>query len=428
MFVDYVKVEVKGGDGGNGMAAFRREKYVPKGGPAGGDGGKGGDVIFEVDEGLRTLMDFRYQRHFKAPRGENGRSKNQHGKNAEDLIVKVPPGTVVIDHDTEEVLADLTERGEQAIIAKGGRGGRGNTRFATATNPAPRLSENGEPGEERTVTVELKVLADAGLIGFPSVGKSTLLSVVSSAKPKIASYHFTTIQPNLGVVDMEEGHSFVIADLPGLIEGAHQGAGLGHEFLRHIERTRVLIHVIDMAASEGRDPYDDYVKINEELRQYNLRLTERPQVIAANKMDLPGAEEQLEQFKRQLDEEIPIFPISAVTKQGVRELLFATAELIEKTPTFPIIGDEDRDEGVTYRFEKEEPAFMVSRADDGAFVVSGDKIEKLFKMTNFSSEEGERRFARQMRSMGVEDALREQGVQDGDTVRILDYEFEYFDS
>jgi GTP-binding protein len=428
MFVDYVKVEVKGGDGGNGMAAFRREKYVPKGGPAGGDGGKGGDVVFEVDEGLRTLMDFRYQRHFKAPRGEDGRSKNQHGKNAENLIVKVPPGTVVIDSETDEVLADLTERGEQAIIARGGRGGRGNTRFATATNPAPRLSENGEPGQERTVTVELKVLADAGLIGFPSVGKSTLLSVVSSAKPKIASYHFTTIQPNLGVVDIEEGHSFVVADLPGLIEGAHQGAGLGHEFLRHIERTRVLIHVIDMGASEGRDPYDDYVKINEELRQYNLRLTERPQVIAANKMDLPGAEEQLEQFKRQLDEEVPIFPISAVTKQGVRELLFATAELIEKTPTFPIIDDDDRDEGVTYRFEKEEPAFMISRADDGAFVVSGDKIEKLFKMTNFSSEEGERRFARQMRSMGIEDALREQGVQDGDTVRILDYEFEYFDS
>lgn len=429
MFVDYVKIEVKGGDGGNGIVSFRREKYIPKGGPAGGDGGNGGDVVFEVDEGLRTLMDFRYQRHFKAPRGENGRSKKQHGKNAENLIVKVPPGTVVIDNETEEVLADLTERGERAVIAKAGRGGRGNTRFATANNPAPRLSENGEPGEERSVTVELKVLADVGLIGFPSVGKSTLLSVVSAAKPKIASYHFTTIQPNLGVVEIEGDRSFVIADLPGLIEGAHQGAGLGHEFLRHIERTRVLIHVIDMSGSEGRDPYEDYVKINEELRQYNLRLTERPQIVAANKMDLPGAEEHLEKFKTQLDEGVRVFPISAATNQGVRTLLFTAADLIEKTPTFPILSEnEDKDEEeVTYRFEEEESPFVISRDDDGAYVISGKKIERLFKMTNFQSDEGPRRFARQMRGMGIEEALRERNIQDGDTVRIMDYEFEYLD-
>lgn len=431
MFVDYAKVEVKGGDGGNGIVAFRREKYEPKGGPAGGDGGNGGNVVFVVDEGLRTLMDFRYQRHFKAKRGENGRAKKQHGKNAEDLIVSVPPGTVVINSESGGVLADLTERGQRAVIAKGGRGGRGNTRFATSSNPAPKLSENGEPGEELTVIVELKVLADVGLIGFPSVGKSTLLSVVTSAKPKIASYHFTTIKPNLGVVDVEDRRSFVIADLPGLIEGAHEGAGLGHEFLRHIERTRVLIHVIDMGSSEGRDPYEDYVKINDELRQYHLRLTERPQIVAANKMDLPGAAEQLEHFKERMDEEdVPVFAVSAATGEGIRELLFAAADLIEETPDFPVLTEnEDNDEeDVVYRFEEEEPPFVISRDDDGAYVVSGPKVERLFKMTNFQTEEGTRRFARQLRGMGIEEALRKKNVHDGDTVRIMDYEFEYLDS
>ncbi|HET7615711.1 MAG TPA: GTPase ObgE [Bacillales bacterium] len=430
MFVDYVKVEVKGGDGGNGIAAFRREKYEPKGGPAGGDGGKGGDVVFEVDEGLRTLMDFRYQHHFKAAKGENGRSKKQHGKTAEDLVVKVPPGTMVTDKETGAVIADLTEEGQRAVIAKGGRGGRGNTRFATSSNPAPRLSENGEPGEERTINVELKLLADVGLVGFPSVGKSTLLSVVTSAKPKIAAYHFTTIKPNLGVVDVEDGRSFVIADLPGLIEGAHQGSGLGHEFLRHIERTRVIIHVIDMAASEGRDPYEDYLKINEELRQYHLKLTERPQIVAANKMDLPGAEEQLEKFKDRLDDSVQVFPVSAATNSGMRELLFAAADLLETAPIFPIFEEEENEpsDEVTYRFEKEESGFEISRADDGAYIVSGDKIEKLFKMTNFTSDQGVRRFARQMRGMGVDEALRERNIEDGDTVRILDYEFEYTES
>jgi GTPase len=429
MFVDQVKIYVKGGDGGNGMVAFRREKYVPKGGPAGGDGGRGGDVIFEVDEGLRTLMDFRYKRHFKGERGENGMSKNQHGKNAEPLIVKVPPGTVVIDDDTKEVIADLTEHGQRAVIAKGGRGGRGNTRFATASNPAPEIAEKGEPGQERYVTLELKLLADVGLVGFPSVGKSTLLSVVSSAKPKIAAYHFTTIVPNLGVVETEDGRSFVMADLPGLIEGAHQGVGLGHQFLRHIERTRVIVHVIDMSAMEGRDPYEDYLTINEELRQYNLRLTERPQIIVANKMDMPEAEKNLQEFKQKLKEEIPIFPISAVTKQGVRELLFAIADLVETTPEFPLYDlDEDRlNNRVVYKHKKEEPDFTITRDSEGAFVLSGEKIEKLFKMTDFSRDESIRRFARQLRSMGVDDALRARGAKDGDTVKLLDYEFEFVD-
>jgi len=429
MFVDQVKIYVKGGDGGNGMVAFRREKYVPKGGPAGGDGGKGGDVIFIVDEGLRTLMDFRYQRHFKATKGENGRSKSQHGKNAEDLVVKVPPGTVVKDDDTGEVIADLVRHGERAVIAKGGRGGRGNIRFATSRNPAPEIAENGEPGQERYIVLELKVLADVGLVGFPSVGKSTLLSIVSSARPKIAEYHFTTIVPNLGVVETEDGRSFVMADLPGLIEGAHQGAGLGLQFLRHIERTRVIVHVIDMGAVEGRDPYQDFLTINNELREYNLRLTERPMVIAANKMDMPGAEENLEKFKEQLQEDIPIFPISAVTQSGIRELLFAIADTLENTPEFPLhhVEEDETINRVVYKHEKPEQDFIITRDPDGVFVLSGEKIEKLFKMTDFTHDESVRRFSRQLRGMGVDDALRERGAKDGDIVRLLDFEFEFIE-
>ncbi|REJ26284.1 MAG: GTPase ObgE [Caldibacillus debilis] len=425
MFVDQVKIYVKGGDGGNGMVAFRREKYVPKGGPAGGDGGKGGDVVFVVDEGLRTLMDFRYQRHFKAPRGENGMSKNMHGKNAEDLVVKVPPGTVVIDDDTKEVIADLTEHGQRVVVARGGRGGRGNARFATAKNPAPEIAEKGEPGEERYLVLELKLLADVGLVGFPSVGKSTLLSVVSSAKPKIADYHFTTIVPNLGVVETEDQRSFVMADLPGLIKGAHQGAGLGLQFLRHIERTKVIVHVIDMAAVEGRDPYEDFLTINEELARYKMRLTERPMIIAANKMDLPNAEANLRDFKKRLKEDLPVFPISAATKQGIRELLFAVADLLEKTPEFPLLEGEPSANRVVYKHRPEEEGFTITRDPDGAFVIKGKKIEKLFKMTDFSQEEAVKRFARQLRSMGVDDALRKRGAKDGDTVRLLDYEFEF---
>jgi GTPase len=428
MFIDQVKVYTKGGDGGNGMVAFRREKYVPKGGPAGGDGGHGADVIFEVDEGLRTLMDFRYQRHFKATRGEHGMSKNQHGRNAEDMVVKVPPGTVVKDDDTGETIADLVQHGQRAVITKGGRGGRGNSRFATPANPAPELSEKGEPGQERYIVMELKLLADVGLVGFPSVGKSTLLSVVSAAKPKIASYHFTTIVPNLGMVETGDGRSFVMADLPGLIEGAHEGVGLGHQFLRHIERTRVIVHVIDMSGMEGRDPYEDYLTINEELKQYNLRLTERPQVIVANKMDMPDSEENLKVFKEKLQEDYPVFPISAVTRQGLSELLYAVADKVETTSEFPIHEEEETGiHRVLYKHEEEEKEFEITRDPDGTFVVSGAKIERLFKMTDFSREDSARRFARQLRSYGVDDALRERGAENGDTIRLIKYEFEFVD-
>ncbi|MBP1930420.1 GTPase ObgE [Ammoniphilus resinae] len=429
MFVDVTKIYVKGGNGGDGMVAFRREKYVDKGGPAGGDGGRGGNVIFVVEEGLRTLVDFKYQKHFKAKKGENGRTKSQHGAGAEDLIVKVPPGTLVYDDDTNQLIADLVEQGQQAIIAKGGRGGRGNIRFSTPVNPAPQISENGEPGQERYIRLELKVLADVGLVGFPSVGKSTLLSIVSAAQPKIADYHFTTITPNLGVVDVGDGRSFVMADLPGLIEGAHEGVGLGHQFLRHVERTRVIIHVIDMAGSEGRDPYEDYLQINKELRLYNQKLEDRPQIIAANKMDIPEAQENLQLFKEKVGKDIPIYGISAATKAGVQELMYAVADLLDTIPLTPLIeevketAEEDR---VIYRAEKEPEKFFV-RKDEEVFVVEGAYIERLMKMTNLNSHDSIQRFSRSMRNMGVDRALRDLGAKNGDLVRIDDFEFEFVD-
>ncbi|HLR72291.1 MAG TPA: GTPase ObgE [Pseudogracilibacillus sp.] len=422
MFIDQADVFVKAGDGGNGIAAFRREKFVPKGGPAGGDGGNGGDVIFQVDEGLNTLMDFRYNRHFKAARGENGMSKGKHGKNAEPLIVYVPPGTTVYDEETGAMIADLTAHNEKAIIAKGGVGGRGNIRFASARNPAPNLSENGEPGEERNIRVELKVIADVGLVGFPSVGKSTLLSVVSAARPKIAAYHFTTLSPNLGVVDTEDGRSFVMADLPGLIEGAHEGVGLGHQFLRHVERTRIIVHIIDMASLEGRTPITDYEKINEELEKYDRTLGEKKQIVVANKMDMPGAEENLIEFKQKLNENIKIYPISALTRDGLKELLYGIADLLETIPKTVEIEDK-----IIIQPEKAEEPFKISRGDDGTFILSGNKIERMFKMTDFSSDEGVQRFARQLRKLGVDDALRKRGAVDGDTVRLLDFEFEFIE-
>ncbi|EPM5682567.1 GTPase ObgE [Listeria monocytogenes] len=429
MFVDQVKIYVKAGNGGDGMVAFRREKFVPNGGPAGGDGGKGANVVFVVDEGLRTLVDFRFKRIFKAEHGEHGMSKSMHGRGAEDLVVKVPQGTIVKDIDTGEIIADLVAHGQRAVIAKAGRGGRGNKRFATPANPAPELSENGEPGQERNVQLELKVLADVGLVGFPSVGKSTLLSVVSAARPKIAAYHFTTIVPNLGMVDAGDGRSFVMADLPGLIEGASQGVGLGHQFLRHIERTRVIVHVIDMSGSEGRVPYEDYMAINNELEQYNLRLMERPQIIVANKMDMPDAEENLNEFKTKIAEDIPVFPISAVTKTGLRELLLAIADKLETTPEFPLneILEQEDEDTVLYKYVAEEPDFEISREPDGTFVLSGAKIERLFTMTNFERDASISRFARQLRAMGVDEALRKRGAKDGDIVRLLDYEFEFMD-
>ncbi|SEQ14927.1 GTP-binding protein [Virgibacillus subterraneus] len=426
MFVDQVSVYVKAGDGGNGLVAYRREKYVPLGGPAGGDGGNGGNVVFKVDEGLNTLMDFRYNRHFKAKRGENGMNQNQHGKNANPLIIAVPPGTTVVDEESKEVIADLTTHGQEAVIANGGRGGRGNSRFATPRNPAPEIAENGEPGQERNIKVELKLLADVGLVGFPSVGKSTLLSVVSAAKPKIADYHFTTLAPNLGVVDTADNRSFVMADLPGLIEGAHEGIGLGHQFLRHVERTRVILHVVDMSSFEGRDPYDDFVKINQELEEYDKQLMERPQIIAANKMDMPGAEENLQEFKAKLTDEYPVHSISALTKDGLRDILFEIADTLDKIPKHSNVI-EDVDEKVVYRYKKEETPFTITRDSDGAYVLSGTKIEKLFKMTDFAKDEAVQRFSRQIRGMGVDDALRKRGAKDGDTIRIMDFEFEFIE-
>ncbi|GEL77463.1 GTPase ObgE [Tenuibacillus multivorans] len=429
MFIDQVEVFVKAGDGGNGLVAFRREKYEPMGGPAGGDGGHGGDVIFEVDEGLNTLMDFRYQKHFKAPRGENGMSKGMHGKNATPLVVPVPPGTTIRNAETDDLIADLTKHKQQAIIAQGGRGGRGNIRFANARNRAPELAENGAPGEELNVKIELKVLADVGLVGFPSVGKSTLLSVVSGAKPKVADYHFTTLNPNLGMVRTEDERSFVMADLPGLIEGAHSGVGLGHQFLKHIERTRVIVHIIDMSGLEGRDPYEDFVTINKELEQYDEKLLERPQIIVANKMDMPDSEANLKTFKEKIDDEYQIFPLSTITKKGVRELLYAIADMLEQIPKHQFETEEEAqtEERVVYKFEKEDDDIAITRDPDGAYVVSGKTIERIFKMTDFNRDESVRRFARQMRHLGVDDALRKRGAEDGDTIRLLDFEFEFIE-
>ncbi|HLS61562.1 MAG TPA: GTPase ObgE [Virgibacillus sp.] len=426
MFIDQVTVHVKAGNGGDGIVAFRREKYVAMGGPAGGDGGSGGDVVFEVDEGLNTLMDFRYNRHFKAKPGVNGQGKSQHGRNAVPLIVPVPPGTTVTDEDTGEMIADLTTHGQSFTIAAGGRGGRGNTRFANPRNPAPSISENGEPGQERKIRVELKLLADVGLVGFPSVGKSTFLSVVSAAKPKIADYHFTTLAPNLGVVETSDHRSFVIADLPGLIEGAHEGIGLGHQFLRHIERTRVIVHIIDMACIEGRDPYDDYVTINEELKAYDEKLMDRPQIIAANKMDMPGADSNLEKFKSRLSSDVDVHAISALTKDGLRNVLFAVADTLDSIPKISTEIKEDEDKVVYRHVEKEEP-FRVSRDIDGTLLLTGDEIERLFQMTDFTENESAQRFARQLRGMGVDKALREYGANDGDIVRLLDFEFEFIE-
>lgn len=429
MFLDQVTVNVKAGNGGDGMVAFRREKYVPDGGPAGGDGGTGGNIIFIVDEGLRTLMDFRYNRHFKAENGENGMSKGMHGRGAKDLFVKVPPGTIVKNAETGQLYADLINHGQEAVIAKGGRGGRGNIRFATPRNPAPEIAENGEPGEEKEIELELKVLADVGLIGFPSVGKSTLLSVVSAARPKIGAYHFTTIVPNLGMVETEDGRSFVLADMPGLIEGASQGVGLGIEFLRHIERTRVLLHVIDMSGIEGRVPIDDYYTINNELKEYDLKLRERPQLVIANKMDMPDSQKNLIEFKKKIEEsgeKIEIFEVSAISQKGLTAVLTRTADLLESTPEFPLYDEETHEEErVLYKHTPSTDHFNILREPDGTWVLTGQKLEKLYKMTNFAHDESVMRFARQIRGMGIDEALRNKGAKNGDIVRIDSFEFEF---
>ncbi|OMF31680.1 GTPase ObgE [Paenibacillus sp. FSL H8-0548] len=433
MFVDKAKIFVKGGDGGDGIVSFRREKYVEQGGPAGGDGGRGGDLIFQVDEGLRTLMDFRYQKHFKADRGERGKVKSMHGAGAEDTIVRIPPGTIIVDDDTQEIIADMTRHGQKIVIAKGGRGGRGNIRFATQNNPAPYISENGEEGQERWVVLELKVMADVGLVGFPSVGKSTLLSVVSGAKPKIGAYHFTTITPNLGVVDVGDSRSFVMADLPGLIEGAHEGVGLGHEFLRHVERTRVIIHVIDMSASEGRDPFDDWLKINEELVLYNEKLVDRPQIIAANKMDMPESAEQLELFRQKLaevsgDRHYEILPISSLTRQGVQELLYKAADVLDTISEDVEIEDvKDVAERKVYTYEKREETTFTIHKEDEVYVIVSVGIDNYMKRMNLTSYDAVMRFARTMRKMGVDAELRKMGAKDGDMVQIGDFAFEFFE-
>lgn len=428
MFIDKAKIYIKAGDGGNGQMSFRREKFVPDGGPWGGDGGKGADIIFQVDEGLRTLLDFKYKKHFKAERGEHGRSKGQYGANADDLIVRVPPGTLIYDDDTQELIVDLLQHGDKYIVARGGRGGRGNMRFATRTNPAPSISEKGEPGQERYVVLELKVLADVGLAGLPSVGKSTLLASISKARPKIADYHFTTLTPNLGVVAVDDERSFVMADLPGLIEGAHQGAGLGHQFLRHIERTRIVVHVVDIAAIEGRDPYEDWLKINHELENYQVNLLERYQIIAANKIDLPGAQENLETFREQVGPDYQIYPISAITGAGVKELVYAIADQLDKLPREELLelAETEEKEHKIYKFEPEEEGFTI-RKENHVFVIESTKIEKLFKMTNFEQRDGALRFARILRNMGVDAELRKLGAVDGDSVQISDYEFEFIE-
>ncbi|MDO4669899.1 MAG: GTPase ObgE [Aerococcus sp.] len=441
-FYDYAKIWVKAGKGGDGIVAFLREKYRPDGGPAGGDGGHGGSVIFKVDEGLRTLIDFRYNRHYKAKPGQNGMPKSKYGKAAEDLVVMVPPGTVVRDFDTKTVIADMVEAGQEAVVARGGRGGRGNKKFATQNNPAPEIAENGEPGEERTLELELRVLADAGLVGFPSVGKSTILSIVTGAQPKIGDYHFTTLSPNLGVVETKEHDSFVLADLPGLIEGAANGVGLGFQFLRHVERTKVILHVVDMGGVENRDPFEDYVAINEELKGYDPELLKRPTIIVANKMDVPEAELYIEEFRQKLvtyhDDYMPeqplpeIFPISAYTRQGLDPLMTKTAELIRaEEERLAAVSEENKETTqAVYTLEEKqsesEPYFHLEKADEGFFILSGAAIERDFKMANLDYRESAMRFARRMRYQGVDDALIAAGAEDGDIVQILDYQFEFY--
>ena len=423
MFIDEVIIELNAGRGGNGCMAFRREKYIEMGGPFGGNGGHGGNIYFEVDEGLNTLIDLRYKKIYKAKNGEHGEGKGCNGKNAEDLIIKVPPGTVVTDLDTNLIIGDLTKTHEKLLVASGGRGGRGNMAFATRANPAPAFCENGEPGEIKKVKVELKLLADVGLVGLPSVGKSTFISKISAAKPKIAAYHFTTLTPNLGVVRTKDNRSFTVADLPGLIEGASLGEGLGDKFLRHIERTRVIAHIIDMSSFEGRDPVDDYNVINKELKNFNKKLLEKPQIVIANKMDQESSKENLKKFKEKVNCEV--YPISAVTGEGIDKVLIRLADMLDKIEKQPLYEEEKFESHVLYKFKKEQP-FKIYK-DGDTFVVTGEEIEKLLKMTWFASEEAFIRFSRKLRKLGIDDKLKEMGIQEGDIVRILDYEFEYRD-
>ena len=419
MFVDEVVLKVKAGDGGNGCTSFRREKYVPMGGPNGGNGGKGSSIIFKVDKGLHTLLDLKYQKEIKGKKGENGKGSNKFGSNAEDIYVKVPLGTVIKDTDTGLIIADLTKENDEVIVAKGGRGGRGNAAFKTHANTAPNFSENGEPGEEKTLKIELKMLADVGLVGLPSVGKSTFLSKISAAKPKIGAYHFTTLSPNLGMVRTKDNRSYVVADLPGLIEGASEGIGLGDKFLRHIERTRIIVHIVDMSGIEG-DPYDNYLIIRNELNSYSEKLTKKEEIIVANKMDMPDSQENLKSFKKKIKKNV--YEISAINNTGIDELLIVIANKLDEISEENLYTDDEIESHILYKFKEEKP-FTITKEDD-VYVIHSDRIEKLFKMTKFT-DEGVRRFSNKLRRMGVDDELKAMGAKEGDIVRILDFEFEY---
>ena len=426
MFADRAKIIIKAGKGGNGHVSFRREKYVPNGGPDGGDGGKGGDVIFVVDEGLNTLTDYRHKRKFAAEPGQEGGKKNCHGKNGQDLILKVPAGTVIKDAESGKVIADMSGDNKRQVILKGGRGGLGNQNFATATMQAPKYAQPGGEAIEIEVLLELKVIADVGLVGFPNVGKSTLLSRVTNAQPKIANYHFTTLQPNLGVVDLDGAKGFVIADIPGLIEGASEGVGLGLEFLRHIERTRVIIHIVDAAGTEGRDPIADIRAIENELRVYDPAILEKPMVIAANKIDAIYDDENdiIKALRDEFEKDgVKVFPISAVSGKGLKELLYHVNNLLETCGKEPIVYEQEFDPALM--FFKDEP-YTITRADDAAFVVEGPKIEKMLGYTNIENERGFLFFQNFMKEQGILAELEERGIVDGDTVRIYGHEFDYY--
>ena len=421
MFIDEVTLKVIAGSGGDGCTAFRREKYVEMGGPYGGNGGHGASIKFVVDTGLHTLIDLHYKKLIKGEKGENGLGKNKHGKGMDDVIIKVPQGTVIRDMDTDLIIADMKNPHDEVIVARGGRGGRGNTAFKTQNNPCPTFSENGEPGETKLLKIELKLLADVGLVGLPSVGKSTFLSKVSHAKPKIADYHFTTLSPNLGVCKTSDGRSFVMADLPGLIEGASAGLGLGHKFLRHIERCKVIAHIIDMSGIEGRNPYDDFVTINKELEDFSPKLIKKPMIVIANKMDIECSKENLLEFKKKVH--CDIYEISAIKGEGIENVLIHLADMIEKHEEEPLYEDTEYLSHVLYKFEKTKP-YTIEKIDD-YFVISGKELEKLFSMTKFNSEEGMLRFAKKLRMMGIDDELEKMGAKEGDIVKILDFDFEY---
>lgn len=422
MFIDRAKIHIKAGYGGNGKVSFHREKYISAGGPDGGDGGKGGDVVFIVDEGLRTLIDFKYKRKYAAEPGDHGGAGNCSGKSGKELVIKVPPGTLVKDEKTGRILVDMTKPDQRVVIAKGGRGGKGNQHFATSTRQVPSFAQAGNLGEEYDVELELKLIADVGLVGFPNAGKSTILSIVSAANPKIADYPFTTLEPNLGVVSLNQGNSFVLADIPGLIEGAHEGVGLGYEFLRHVERTRLLLHVVDVAAVDGRDPLSDFETINEELRQYNPKLAERPQIIAANKVDLPEGKENLESFQKAVEAKgYKVFPVSAATNGGIKELMFYVASQLAELPEAGLLT-EGEDE-VVYTAAEEEP-FTVRR-EGNTYIIEGNWVRKVVGSTNFGVYESLQYFQRSLKTKGVIDALEKLGINEGDTVKIYDIEFEY---